>query len=154
MNQPNLDRVLTHLYALEYPVLRRPSVQSGAPETAELIAWAIDVYTFILTVHVRHLLESFCLLTRSRHWPTTFLVARALLEVAGQATHVLRKLRAWIARADFSGSWALLSAASYGSSTLSERGAVTPDDTTPFPGANPHDERRARVSQIDSRADT
>src|SRR5713101_2017535 len=97
MNQSDLDRLVTRLYALEYPVLRRPLVPFGAPPTAELIAWAIDIYAFSLTVHVRHLLESFCLLTKSKHSPTTFLVARALLEVAGQAAHVLRKVRASIA---------------------------------------------------------
>ena len=49
----DLYRVTTRLYAVEYPVLRRPEVPYGVPPTTELIAWAIDVYTFTLTAHVR-----------------------------------------------------------------------------------------------------
>lgn len=128
-----LERVTTRLYAVEYPVLRRPAVPYGEPPTAELIAWAIDVYTFSLTTHVRQLLESFCLLARSRHWPTTFLVGRALIEVSGHAVHVMRDLRAALGRADFPAAWGLLEAATFGSRTFRERGVSPEGETTLWP---------------------
>jgi hypothetical protein len=109
-----------------------------------LIAWAIDVYTFTLTAHVRQLLESFCLLVRSRHSPTTFLVARALIEVSGHAVHVLRKLRAALDADDFPAAWKLLRAATFGSRTFHERGVSPEGETTPWPApVNVMDDVRA-----------
>ena len=125
-----LDRAVTRLYAVEYPVLRRPAVSHGDPPTADLIAWAIDVYTFTLTAHVRQLLESFCLLDRNRHWPTTYLVARGMFELSGQARHVLRKLRTAIDKNDLPAAWALMHAASFGSKTVQHD---TPTDPWPAP---------------------
>lgn len=144
MDQADLDRLVIRLHAIEYPVLRRPPVPFGAPPTAELIAWAIDIHTFCVIVHVRELLESFGLLARGRHSPTTFLVARALLEVAGHGAYVLRRLQKSIDGADFPGAWELLHKATFGRRSFLDRAAATARLGSPWPAPiNAMDDVRA-----------
>jgi hypothetical protein len=78
-----LEKCATRLHALELPVLVRPAVPYGSPVTNELVAWAIDVYVFCFVAHFRQLIESYALLLRHMHWPTTFFVGRGLFEPAG-----------------------------------------------------------------------
>src|SRR5437879_13102898 len=85
------EKCAASLHAIEFPVLVRPAVPYGSPITAELVAWAIDVYAFCFIAHFRQLIESYALLLRQMHWPTTFFVGRGLFEVAGHAMLVLRK---------------------------------------------------------------
>jgi hypothetical protein len=114
-----LEVCATRLHALSFPVLERPAGRRGEPRTHELIAWAVDVYVFCLLAHVRQLVESFTLLVRNAHWPTTFFVGRALFEVAGHARHVLGKLHAALHADDLDAAWALLSSATMGRDTRS-----------------------------------
>jgi hypothetical protein len=88
------------------------------------------VYVFGLVRHTRELLESFLLLKSHGHVPTTFLVARALLEVAGQGAHVLDETRASIARKELTAAWDLLEAATIGRSPQ-RKGAATSQTSWP-----------------------
>ena len=50
------EKCAGRLHALELPVL--VAVPYGSPVTAELVAWAIDVYAFCFVAHFRQLIES------------------------------------------------------------------------------------------------
>ena len=50
----DLERLTARLYALEFPVLKRPPVPYQARPTAELISWATEVYTFSCIAHFTH----------------------------------------------------------------------------------------------------
>jgi hypothetical protein len=45
-NATQFEKCAGRLHALEFPVLIRPAVPYESPATAELIAWAIEVYVF------------------------------------------------------------------------------------------------------------
>lgn len=72
---------------------------------------------FCFLAHVRQLVESFALLVRNAHWPTTFYVGRALVEVAGHARYVLKKLRAALQDDALDAAWTLLDSAQMGRDT-------------------------------------
>jgi hypothetical protein len=119
------ERCAGRLHALEFPVLIRPAVPYGSPATADLIAWAIEVYVFCFLAHLRQLVESYALLLRHMHWPTTFFVGRGLFELSGHAMLVLRKVRAALKTDDFAAAWDVLDAANMGNREMRERGVRT-----------------------------
>lgn len=111
---------VSRLYALSFPALKRPPACHEM--SLDEVAWATDVYTFCLLAHLRQLLESFALLVRQGHAPTTFFVGRALFELAGQAMHVANGLRSALGAGDNRAAWDLLHSATMGSRTMRERG--------------------------------
>jgi hypothetical protein len=124
----HFEKVAGRLHALEFPVLIRPAVPYGAPPTAELIAWAVEVYVFCFLAHIRQLMESYALLVRHMHWPTTFFVGRGLFELAGHATLVLQKVRDALKTNDYAVAWEVLDAANMGNRHMRERNVKTADD--------------------------
>jgi hypothetical protein len=123
------DKCAAKLHALEFPVLVRPAVPFGSPVTAELVAWAIDVYVFCFVAHFRQLIESYALLLRHMHWPTTFFVGRGLFELAGHAMLVIHKVRAALKANDLTTAWSVLDAANMGNREMHRRGVKTSADT-------------------------
>jgi hypothetical protein len=121
----HFEKLAGRLHALEFPVLIRPMVPYGAPPTVELIAWAIEVYVFCFLAHIRQLVESYALLLRHMHWPTTFFVGRGLFEVAGHAMLVLRKVRAALKSNDYAAGWDVFAAAIMGNREMLDSGVKT-----------------------------
>jgi len=76
---------------------------------------------------VRQLIESYALLLRNGHRPTTFFVGRGLFELAGHATLVARKVREALTRDDFKAAWMVLEAANMGNQEMRNRGMKTSD---------------------------
>lgn len=111
---PAFEVCAKRLHALSFPVLGQPPKTNDGPRKDELVPWAIDVYVFLFLAHLRQLLDSFNLLHEKAHCPTTFFVARAVMEVAGQGCYVLKKLRVALRARDFDTAWGLLHAATMG----------------------------------------
>jgi hypothetical protein len=148
------EKCAGRLHALDFPVLIRPAVPYGCPATPELVAWAIEVYVFCFVAHFRQLVESYALLLRHMHWPTTFFVGRGLFELAGHAMLVVQKVRAALKANDFDEALRVLGAASMGNRAMLKSGAKTADGKEWRQPLNVMDDVRAAGALLpgDSRA--
>jgi hypothetical protein len=122
-----LDACARRLHALTFPVLIAPRQPMEDIPTAEHVEWAVHVYIWCLVAHARQLIESYALLLRLGHRPTTFFVGRGLFELAGHATLVAREVREAVGRGDFKTAWTWLEAANMGNREMCERGIKTTD---------------------------
>jgi hypothetical protein len=109
---------LTRLHALSLPPLVRPFSQANAPATPELVTWATDLYAFCLISHARQLLDSFVLLAENGHTAGTYLLSRALFELAGHAVHVTKKVSAATNAGTYDVAWEFLLKATMGSRSM------------------------------------
>lgn len=121
------ENLARRLYALEYPVLTGPGTPVGEDPGEDHIRWAVHVYVLCVVGHLRQLAESFGLLLRHGHRPTTFLVGRALFELAGHASLVAESVQRSLNEREYGAALKTLEAANMGNREMRESGQTTGD---------------------------
>ena len=123
-----LTACYTRLQSLALPLLARPHAARDSGPTRDLVNWGTRFYTFAVLSHARELLASFLLLVREEHTPATFVVGRALFELAAHTALVQHTLSKHIRASAYSAAYKLLLRASVGREVQGQPGETTNED--------------------------
>ena len=116
---------------LNFPSLQRPDGNSESPATPELIDWGIRVFVFSLLSHFRELLRSFLFLATNGYVLASFIVCRAMYEMAAQAYYVNKHIDQYLKSDDLEKAWSLFIDVQTGSRYMQEFGGEPDCDIPP-----------------------
>jgi len=119
---------LRGLDAITTPELVRPPVPYRDPPTAELLTWAVKVYSYSALCQFRELLRATLLLVDARDLSAVFLCCRGLFELAAHAYYVKKHVLQYLKADNLELAWQFLFEINLGSRAMREKQKAQGDE--------------------------